>query len=78
MSDWLSPERFDVPVTGGNMRVAQWGESGPVVLGLHGITASHMSWPYVARELSGSARYTRLSPLDPVVLPGDLEDVLTV
>ena len=39
------------------MRVAQWGESGPVVLGLHGITASHMSWPYVARELSGSARF---------------------
>ena len=56
MSDWLSPERFDVPVEGGSMRVARWGDSGPVVLAIHGITASHMTWPWVARELQDEAQ----------------------
>jgi pimeloyl-ACP methyl ester carboxylesterase len=57
MSDLFSPKRFDVPVNGGDLRVAQWGEDGPVILGLHGITASHMTWPYVARELSTDTRF---------------------
>ena len=57
MSDWLQPERFEVTTTGGNLTVARWGDSGPVVLGLHGITASHMSWPWVARELSNEVQF---------------------
>jgi len=56
VTDWLNPERFDVPVNGGNLRVARWGNDGPVILGLHGITASHMTWPWVARELSDNAQ----------------------
>ena len=57
MTSWLEPERFEVPTTGGDLTVARWGDSGPVVLGLHGITASHMSWPYVARELSNEVQF---------------------
>ena len=57
MSDYLKPERFEVPVEGGNLLVGRWGTGGPVVLGLHGITASHMTWPYVARELSDEVRF---------------------
>lgn len=56
MSDWLNPERFEVPVGGGNLCVARWGDRGPVVLAIHGITATHMSWPYVARELQDEAQ----------------------
>lgn len=56
MSDWLNPETFDVAVDGGHLRVARWGESGPVVLAIHGITASHMTWPWVARELQDEAQ----------------------
>jgi lipase len=57
MTDWLNPERFQVPVTGGELTVASWGDTGPVVLGIHGITASHMEWPFVARNLEGEARF---------------------
>ena len=56
MSDWLNPERFDVAVDGGHLCVARWGDSGPVVLAIHGITASHMTWPWVARELQNEAQ----------------------
>jgi pimeloyl-ACP methyl ester carboxylesterase len=34
----------DVEVNGGPLRVGVWGKGGPVVLGIHGITASHISW----------------------------------
>lgn len=57
MSDWLNPERFEVPVQRGNLTVARWGDDGPVILAVHGITASHMQWPYVARELQDEARF---------------------
>ncbi|HWC13294.1 MAG TPA: alpha/beta hydrolase [Actinomycetota bacterium] len=57
MTDWLAPETFEVPVAGGNLTVARWGDEGPVILAIHGITASHMQWPYVARELQGEARF---------------------
>ncbi len=56
MSDWLKPETFEVPVSGGNLTVGRWGTEGPVILAIHGITATHMSWPYIARELSDSAQ----------------------
>lgn len=60
---------LDVPVEGGNLRVAVWdpvdagfhegdlsGVSGvpvPNVLLIHGVTASHLAWPFIAAELPG-------------------------
>lgn len=51
MTNWFEPETFKVPVAGGELHVARWNGSGPVVLAIHGITASHMEWPYLARAL---------------------------
>jgi lipase len=47
---------FDVPVDGGLLRVGEWGAAdpaAPVVLGVHGITATHVSWQLVAERLPG-------------------------
>ncbi|MBX6722584.1 MAG: alpha/beta hydrolase, partial [Dactylosporangium sp.] len=33
-----------VPVAGGDLTVGVWGDSGPLVVAAHGITASHLSW----------------------------------
>jgi pimeloyl-ACP methyl ester carboxylesterase len=48
----------DVPVRGGTLRVGSWRSDGladgspeRVVLAVHGITASHLAWPLVARRL---------------------------
>lgn len=41
-----------VAVPGGDVTVGRWGDSGPVVLGLHGITAHHQCWPFVAGALA--------------------------
>lgn len=57
MSDWLHPETFEVATSGGELTVAQWGSDGPVLLAIHGITASHMQWPYLARELQDEVRF---------------------
>jgi lipase len=50
-----SPSReIGIAVDGGLLRVGVWGpDSGdvPVVLAVHGITASHLSWAPVARQL---------------------------
>jgi pimeloyl-ACP methyl ester carboxylesterase len=49
--------RFEVPVSGGLLHVARAGppvaEAGCVVLAVHGVTASLMTWRSVARELDG-------------------------
>ena len=38
-----------MPVRGGELTVGEWGPSdGPVVLAVHGVTASHMTWPLIA------------------------------
>lgn len=44
---------IDVPVEGGTLHVAVAGPTSgaPVVLAVHGITASHLAWGAVAREL---------------------------
>lgn len=44
---------IDVPVEGGTLHVAVHGPASgrPVVLAVHGITASHMAWGAVTREL---------------------------
>lgn len=48
-----APDLFDVGVRGGSLRVARWGSSGPVVLAIHGITATLMEWPLLATKLDG-------------------------
>ncbi|GAA1622668.1 alpha/beta fold hydrolase [Catellatospora bangladeshensis] len=45
-----------VPVRGGELRVGVWGESGPVVVAVHGITSSHVAWTLVAQELGRDHR----------------------
>jgi pimeloyl-ACP methyl ester carboxylesterase len=46
------PRTWSLPVDGGDLAVAEWGDpAGPVVLAVHGITASSRAWPAVARLL---------------------------
>jgi pimeloyl-ACP methyl ester carboxylesterase len=47
----LHPAPLDVPVTGGSMRALRWGDGPRVVVGLHGISATAMSFLPVARHL---------------------------
>ena len=58
--------RFEVPVAGGVLKVARSGpppsESEAVVLAAHGVTASHMAWRTVARELTARTRACLLAP----------------
>ncbi len=43
-----------VPVRGGEIAVGEWGPSdGPTVLAVHGVTASHLTWPLIAELLPG-------------------------
>lgn len=45
---------IDVAVPGGDLRVGVWdgpSDAAPAVLLIHGVTASHLSWPYVADRL---------------------------
>ena len=49
-----------VPVVGGKLFVGVWGDSGPVIVCSHGITANHVSFKALARRLSG--RYRLLVP----------------
>ena len=53
MSD---PERFDVPVAGGELAAWRWPGDGPLVVAAHGITSNHRSWGVVAGALGGGAR----------------------
>ncbi|MCA9693123.1 MAG: alpha/beta fold hydrolase, partial [Myxococcales bacterium] len=45
-----------VAVAGGSLTVAQWGSRGPVVLALHGITASHREFAALADALGDDVR----------------------
>ena len=52
MSD--GPHESDISVRGGTLHVGEWGPaSGPVVVAVHGITASHRAWATLARALPG-------------------------
>src|SRR4051794_17948038 len=48
-----APERFDVPVTGGELAVHRWPGEGPIVLAVHGLTSNAYSWGVVADQLGG-------------------------
>lgn len=54
----MTHKELTVPVPGGDLTVGAWdtGEDGPVVVAVHGITANHLTWAYVADELAGEAR----------------------
>ena len=48
----------DVPVSGGDLRVGVWDPDpdladAPSVLMIHGVTASHLAWPFVVDRLPG-------------------------
>lgn len=52
---------LDVPVLGGLLRVGIWdpievaeGADVPSVLAVHGVTSSHLAWPFVVSQLSGT------------------------
>ncbi|HSK98351.1 MAG TPA: alpha/beta hydrolase [Euzebyales bacterium] len=47
----MTPQRYRVPVDGGELAVARWGDRGPVVVAAHGITASHVSWAIVGDQV---------------------------
>ncbi len=51
-------ERFQVPVSGGEITCGRWGTGEQIVVASHGITANHLSWQRVAElivERSGDA-----------------------
>jgi lipase len=52
---------FDAPVAGGLIHGGTWNPdavdgpaAGTAVLAIHGITASHLSWPYLAQQVDGA------------------------
>ncbi|MGA8118139.1 MAG: alpha/beta hydrolase [Actinocatenispora sp.] len=49
----MSYQRIQVRVAGGTLTGAIWGDDGPVVLAVHGVTSSHLAWAAVARKLTG-------------------------
>jgi lipase len=59
-------EQFDVDVAGGALHVARAGpppdEAECVVLAIHGVTASLMTWRTLARKLAASSRVSLLAP----------------
>ena len=53
-----SHRTIDVPVSGGALRVGIWEPEGatdatPSVLAIHGVTSSHLAWPFVVAQLPG-------------------------
>jgi pimeloyl-ACP methyl ester carboxylesterase len=62
MTDMPAYRTLDVEVRGGRLRAGEWSRTtpadhhgGPLVLAIHGITASHRSWAPVARVLLDGA-----------------------
>ena len=47
------PELSKVPVPGGPLTVASWGDGPLTVVAVHGISASHRAWSAVAEHLNG-------------------------
>ena len=49
---WIEPDVFQVPVDGGELLVARWGDGNHDVLASHGITANHRSFGELAAQLA--------------------------
>jgi pimeloyl-ACP methyl ester carboxylesterase len=56
----MDAKLIDVPVAGGHLRVATWGDGDPVIVAAHGVTANHKCWAPLAAALGGHA--TLLAP----------------
>jgi len=52
--------RISVPADGGDLTVGLWGDGAPVILAVHGITASHLAWAVVAERLGGAGTLAAL------------------
>lgn len=59
--DLAPAEVLDVPVDGGALAVARWGDGDRVVLLSHGITANHVEFGHLATRLAGQG-WTVLAP----------------
>ncbi len=49
----MSYRTMRVPVDGGELTAGIWGDDGPMVLAVHGVTASHLAWAAVAEHVTG-------------------------
>ena len=58
------PELITVPVSGGSITVARWGDGATPVLASHGITANHRSFGQVAAQLEASGADVHLLAVD--------------
>lgn len=52
--------QHDIPAVGGTLHVGIWGDCGPVILCSHGLSANHLSYQWLARELAGDYRLVAL------------------
>jgi pimeloyl-ACP methyl ester carboxylesterase len=51
-----TPQMFSIPVSGGELNVAKWGDRGPFIYAAHGITANYLMWQPLADQLAGEAQ----------------------
>lgn len=81
MSDTLDYRTFEVEVRGGAMHVGEWsrpGAGGQTVLAVHGVTSSHLAWPFVVRALLAPARESAGEPTHDGAGPGAAAGVARV
>lgn len=50
-------QRQAVPVAGGELSVGVWGETGPLVVAVHGLTSTHQAWALVGPQLGADHRF---------------------
>src|SRR4051812_14695461 len=51
---------MDIPVAGGALRAGVWGDGGPLVVAVHGITAQHRAWAAVGPDLGRDHRFVAI------------------
>jgi pimeloyl-ACP methyl ester carboxylesterase len=51
---------LELPVRGGALHAGVWGDSGPLVIAAHGITAQHRCWAQVGPDLGRDHRFVAL------------------
>ncbi|GAA1386433.1 alpha/beta fold hydrolase [Catellatospora chokoriensis] len=56
MAQQVAYRMESVPVRGGELRVGVWGQDGPVLVAVHGITSSHLAWTLIGPELGRDHR----------------------
>jgi lipase len=61
---WREPELSQVPIEGGELTVGRWGDTGPVVVASHGITANHRSFGQLAWALDDVGAEVSLVAVD--------------